>query len=461
MAYTEFYMTTTGNDLNAGTTTADNALVTDVGGTYNQGTGAGGTDQYVGSTGTPFSATVVGEYISVYTSGATFATFVGKITAVNAGGQSVDVSLTLIYGTRPANASTKTAKTGGAWTSLAGAASTGILNTGTVPQSTRLNVKAGTYANTTTSRAIGLAGAATTPFWIDGYKTNPGDLRTAAPTTPRVPGTDIPDFTFTTVGMSASGTRVFLSNLSISNNRSGACFSPSGGGFSLFRVQISNASNNSAAIALAQSGGGTAAQCYFSVGGTTATACITVGATFNMRDCVVRNGVSGISAGTNTLTLIGCQFTSQLTNGVTFSSGTARFDRCTFYGATNGIQFTSAPGSDCAIGNCLFSNLTNGINQSSGTDEDRFLLNNNDYYTVTNHTVGMTDVPDWYAQTESSSPFTNAGGGDFTLATGALARQSGSPGEFETLTQSSYLSIGAYQPPLAAAGPAITWRVGP
>lgn len=115
MAFTEFYCNaSTGSNINAGDLAAS-GVVTDVGGTYSQGGGAGGTDRYTVSAGTPFSGAAAGQFVSVYTAGATVATFIGRVTAVNSGGASIDISLTALSGTRPANASTKTATIGGAW----------------------------------------------------------------------------------------------------------------------------------------------------------------------------------------------------------------------------------------------------------------------------------------------------------------------------------------------------------
>ncbi len=458
MAFTPFYMQTTGNDLNAGSTTADNALVTDTGGTYNQGTGAGGTDQYVASAGTPFSATVVGEYISVYTAGATFATFVGKITAVNAGGASVDVSLTIIYGTRPANASTKTAKTGGAWASLAACASTGVLNTGTVPQSTKINVKAGTYANTTTNRTIGLAGTTLLPLWIDGYKTSPNDLDSVVPTSARVPGTDIPTFTFTTGVLAAAGHQIY-SNLSVSSTGNSTTFATTSSD-TVDRVQCANTNTGSSARA-ANVNCAVTASAFTSA--SAASACVTAGGNADVMDCVISGAAIGLTCSTSLVNVVGCEFIGQSGQCITYSTGGGLVERNTFYGggasAVDGVKWTGTP-SLSLVANNIFDTLTNGINNGSGANTDLIRTRNNDFHSVTNTYVGFADIYNPCDQTDSSSPFVNAGTGNFTLAAGSNARQNGSPGQFETVAVSSYLSIGAYQPTVGGSQ-AITWRVGP
>jgi hypothetical protein len=89
-----------------------------------------------------------------------------------------------------------TSATGGAnaaWADF-GAAISGV-GAGPAASPTRINIKAGTYANTTTGRAFNTAGAAAFPVWWRGYKTTIGDQDA---NNVAVAGTDIPLVTFTT-----------------------------------------------------------------------------------------------------------------------------------------------------------------------------------------------------------------------------------------------------------------------
>jgi hypothetical protein len=95
----------------------------------------------------------------------------------------------------------------------------------------RVNVRAGTYANTTTNRTFGTNGTATAPIWWRGFKTTAGDMD-AQPTTDRSAGTDIPLFTFTTGVMAVNGTHQIFSNFNVLalNDGSAAAVSVTPGG---------------------------------------------------------------------------------------------------------------------------------------------------------------------------------------------------------------------------------------
>ncbi len=87
MAFTEFYVQTTGSNLNAGST-ADNAAPF----TYAAGTFVQSTRVFTVASGNPQSDGVtVGMFASIYTTaGATVATFVGRVSAVDATTITVD-----------------------------------------------------------------------------------------------------------------------------------------------------------------------------------------------------------------------------------------------------------------------------------------------------------------------------------------------------------------------------------
>lgn len=116
MPFTEFYCNAvTGSNLNSGDT--EGAVeITALAGTYSQGGGAGGNDRFTAASGTPFAALTANTRFASFkaASGASPADFLAFITAVNGGGSSIDLSLTKISGTRPANGSSQDCRVGGA-----------------------------------------------------------------------------------------------------------------------------------------------------------------------------------------------------------------------------------------------------------------------------------------------------------------------------------------------------------
>jgi hypothetical protein len=175
--YTEFYCQTTGNNLNAGSTTADSAAHT-----YTSAIVAGGWDSTTGiftvASGNPAADNVaLGDWASVYvTSGATVATFVARVTATNS--TTITVSLTAKSGTAPATDAlgATTLKHGGAWKGPNAAASfpfNFVQNTmtdsgGNVPC---VNIKSGTSYSMTAGITHSLAG----PTRWQGYTTSVRD----------------------------------------------------------------------------------------------------------------------------------------------------------------------------------------------------------------------------------------------------------------------------------------------
>lgn len=172
-AFTEFYCDTAGSNLNAGSTTNTTAAVTETNGDW----GNAAANRFTAASGTPFSGVSVGDWASIYTDGASTGVFVGRITAVNASGASIDISTTARAGTPPSNSATgRSCKVGGAWKGPNGTdgvpltLATGALkNTST--NTPRVNFKAGTYSVTAAMTCASNAD----PIQWEGYTTSPGD----------------------------------------------------------------------------------------------------------------------------------------------------------------------------------------------------------------------------------------------------------------------------------------------
>jgi len=185
--WTEFYVQSTGSNLNAGHQAAADTGAVDNTATYTGVGDSDGTSIFTPSDGsTPASTVSAGDFASVYvTAGATVATFVGRVTAVAGGANgAITVSTTAKAGTFPASsagAHTITCKIGGAWAGPSGAVDFPIgFAAGTLMNATgnkpRVNFK-GDGDNSTADYSITAGMTADTEgivLW-QGYTTTPGD----------------------------------------------------------------------------------------------------------------------------------------------------------------------------------------------------------------------------------------------------------------------------------------------
>lgn len=172
-AFTEFYCQTTGNNLNAGSTTDDTAPHTYAGGTFVRATGI-----FTVASGDPSADGVASnQWASIYTTaGATVATCVGRITNVST--TTITIDLNTLSGAA-ANvseaAAAATCKVGGAWKGPNAAAQFPFnfitsLSVNAPNFSGRVNFKTGTY---TVSAAM--THSLTGPITFQGYSSSPGD----------------------------------------------------------------------------------------------------------------------------------------------------------------------------------------------------------------------------------------------------------------------------------------------
>src|SRR5262245_31159503 len=112
MAWSDFYITGTGDNTNAGSTTSNTAAVS----VTNSDWGSVTANRFTASAGTPFASVAIGDWASVYNDGAAATGYTAQVTAVNGGGVSIDLSATNKMGTAPTTAASgKSCKTGGGW----------------------------------------------------------------------------------------------------------------------------------------------------------------------------------------------------------------------------------------------------------------------------------------------------------------------------------------------------------
>lgn len=316
----------------------------------------------------------------------------------------------------------------------------------------RLNVKTGTYANTTTARALAAAGTATSRIWWRGYKTTAGDQDN---NNVAVEGIDIPLITFTTVGLTVSGAHHVMSNMSITGAKSGSGqVAVTAIPVAWYRCRFANTNTAASSFAFQQqAGSGLFVGCYFTAAGTTTTPVVSV-ATQNQNQfygCYFSGGTGGFAATTATGTIFYfCIFDSIPGDAITFTTGGGAVVNCIIYAPTgNGINVTGVTAVNFTIANNIFSTVNQAskaaINNTSGTNTDFITPIANGYYNCTANRSGLTeDFNIFDVGTLASDPFVNAAGHDFTL--NPVAKALGFPGLFENISAfQGYLDLGAVQ----------------
>ena len=448
MAFVDFFMN--GNagssNLNSGSTCSDvgggsdSAIYTSTAGNFD------GTSVFTPTDGsTPASTVSAGMYASLYNTGDTATRCIAKITTVAAGvNGAITVDTVLKYGTVPtSNSGSRAIKVGGALADLGIVATSAAFNTGTVPQSTRINIKAGTYANINTTRTIALAGAAATPLVWQGYKTAPQDqIGNFA----GVAGTDIPSFTATGGVFQFTGGTTTLWNLDFvaSANLSTAV---SAGGNNMKMCQVRARSTNANAAATAFTASGNAIEvlaCYFSAT-TTATKIVSSAGTGLYSGCVFNGGIAGI-LNTNPLALHRCVFYGQAGDAVSTSSTTTMINCGVYSPLGNGVNITA--GIAALFANNYFSTVNQAskaaINNTSSTTSS-MMLSNNAYFNCTSNVVGIQESLTFFDQgTLASEAFSNPGSQNFAIV--AVGQGLGYPGTYENLTTTvGHLDVGSAQ----------------
>lgn len=436
MPYTEFYMQTTGSNLNAGSTNTDAATSTTTNGNWDSATGI-----FIAASGTPFAATQVGDWASIYLDAATTAVFIAQVTAVTSSTQ-ITVSLTVKFGTAPTTGATgRSCRIGGAHANLLGIGT--AMASGTTPIALRINVRAGTYAHTTSAIGVGLVGTTLLPVWIRGYRATPGDLD-GDPTTNRVEGTDMPLMTFTTGGFTFSGsTHNILTLIAFTSARATGSPTVTVAGTAR-RCRFYQTGTIAGASAIGCSSLGTRLYNCRAEATTSNTAVISGLSSGSLDSCVLVGGINSLNTGsTSAGSIRNCVFRGYTTTGYAVPTGNpVRVANCTFVGGVNGISFTGTIGAS-EITNCMFSGCsTAGINNTSGTNTNLITRADNAFWNCGAQEIGFGDSPAFNSITETADPLT--GSTDLSLKATALSKGAAG-GLFEGESYTNYLDVGAVQ----------------
>ena len=455
MAWNDFYIigTGVGSNLNAGSTSSGTAIYTSASGNW-------ASNVFTPTDGsTPASSVNVGDWCSIYPTGNTTTPYIAQVTTVAAGQNgAITLSSTLLFGTAPGTLTgTANLIDGGAWADLGMLASGVALNTGTVTQSTRVNIKAATYANTSTTRTFHMAGAATTPLWWRGYQTTPGDQDSNNTATA---GTNIPSITFTTGQFAVTGIYQSFSSLDVS----GASTSAAGlvditvGGGLFYRFRATNTVANTNGIAL-NSGASTNTFVSCAFKSTSSSSNIVgcqddcfLGCTFTCSNTGGGGTGTGLLVSAGHATIHNCVFDSCVGDGIKLNTTEGAVRNCSFYNCGgNGITCASTPGTsgEVLIANNYFSTITTaakaGINNTSGTNTFMIRCVANAFFNCTANYSGLQETFVIFDNgTLASEAFRNPSGHDFMILSPGYSL--GFPGGFEnTALYQGTLDVGAVQ----------------
>ena len=459
--YTEFYVVTTGSNLNSGSTTGNTATYTGVG-------DSDGTSVFTPSDGsTPASSVNVGDFASVYvTAGATVATFIGRVTNVAAGvNGAITVSTTAKSGTFPAasaGAHTITCKVGGAWAGPSGATSfpfgfVTAAQTDAAGDVVRVNFKNGTTYSITAAMSHNVAG----PIWFQGYTTSAGDGGRAI-----IDG-GTTGASYVLLTMNATGTQVHLRDLIFQNNGatgSAVGVSHTGARSIIERVTVNSVRGNG--LTAAGAGSLLIEVEAYACGQANAsnTAGISAAQVVTLDNCTAHHNtgtnVSGVISSGTLVTLNNCILAANGKDGVVSLTVNIclELDQVTCYGNTGAGVNVTGNNADLLVSNSLLANNgTYGVS-STGTGAQARLVNSAFWSNTTAATNGAID--DSGTVTCSAAPMTDPANGDFSLNTtaggGAACRGAGrgkfplDPSQY-TKTTTGFPDIGAVQSQAGAA----------
>ena len=313
----------------------------------------------------------------------------------------------------------------------------------------RVNFKVGTYDTTTNTNVSSIATTVYQPCWWRGYKTTAGDLDgklTASPTD----ATEIPLIRQVGGYMMIQNGFFHLSGLSFTtsiNSRPGLYDRRSDSWTK--NCRFTNTASNPNQFAAVDTQGSSVGyyNCEFSCS-TASSFLIDAGTRYNFINCSFDGSANSGGAASQLTGFYRCLF-KNLTTGITMGD-TTTITNCIFHNISDDAIISSHIGSRSGsqIANNLFSNVSGycvgNPSTASTSAQACLLLAGNSFYNSPNKYENIADAPEFDSVAESSDPFTDAAGGDFSLVFGASS-YSGGYGLMIGTTSTDYSDIGAIQ----------------
>jgi len=321
----------------------------------------------------------------------------------------------------------------------------------------RVNIRAGTYANGTTSRNFNVAG----DIWWRGFNTTPGDLD-ANPVYANMP---LLTFTGTAARAQAAAAQQKFSAIAFESADNNGTFNPTSAALGL-QIAACSFKNTGAGRAL-QLGSASAVvnRSYMETASTTNPALL---GTTNSRifASIIIGGINNVVMGTSS-TIQRCVLSSATEDGVLIFGDTNFFiSMCTIYNAgRDGIRRTTGTtnAAQLTVNNTIFSIIGGYAFNNLGTDFGiaSLAMNGCLFHSITSGQVnGVANPINENALTDSGSPFEDAAAGDFRLNTTSNGYGTAIPGTFLRTTLDTVLDRGAVQGLRAGGGGGIGKLLG-
>jgi hypothetical protein len=306
----------------------------------------------------------------------------------------------------------------------------------------RVNIRAGTYANGTTSRNFNVAGN----IWWRGFNSTPGDLD-ANPAYADMP---LITFTGTSARAQATAAQQRFSAIAFESADNSGTFNPSGVG-----VQVKNCSFKNTGAGTAFLCGVTGCNvigCYMETASTT-NQCVSMASANQLYQCCfVVGGKWGLSTGFTGCNVVACVVKDSTEQGIYVEGNVSLFvDSCTIYNiAQDGVrrQTGTTNAAQVRVRNTVFSVIGGYAFGNSGTDFGiaSLMMDGCLYHSLTSGQVnGVADPINENVVTDSGSPFEDAAAGDFRLKTTSNGYGTAIPGTFMRTTLDTVLDRGAVQ----------------
>jgi hypothetical protein len=314
---------------------------------------------------------------------------------------------------------------------------------------TRINIKAGTYANTTTTQTFAEAGTTTGAIWWRGYNTTIGDIDADNSLAK-------PEITFTTGQFAVSGAFQWFHNLNIS----GACTTAGGqvnctGADCRFRrCRFTNTAANAASSAFATSTGSRSKvfACWATCTTSANVYSITTAGT-TLIGCHAEGGSLGFFTSSDTSFMF-CVADGQASHGMQLqSTAGSNVINCSIYNSGGNGIFVNSAANSCLIANCVIDTTGNDAIEAVSSSSNVTISNCAIRGWTGARLSNIFESTEFDATTESAIPFVNAPLDDFRLKAAATSRETGFPGSFENESATTgFVDRGAVQAEDEAGG---------